>query len=330
MKLHENKTLFRQAVQFTADQMKIPAIYVEKDYWVTYALFTIFNNKIGEDTVFKGGTALSKCYNMIERFSEDIDLVVLRREGESNNQLTNKIKKISKVVADVLPEVEIAELTQKMGMNRKTAHTYAKEFKGNYGQVRDVIVVEATWLGYFEPYTTKTISSFVGSMMLNNGQQDIAEANGLLPFELLVLEPTRTICEKIMSLVRFSYGENPIDDLKKKVRHTYDLHQLLQQKEFSDFFNSKAFSVMLLKVANDDVASYKNSNEWLIHHPNEALLFKDVENVWAVLKVVYNGDFKNLVYGGTLPNEADVLATLKRIKERLATIKWTIEIANKE
>jgi len=32
MKLHENKTLFRQAVQFTADQMKIPAIYVEKDY----------------------------------------------------------------------------------------------------------------------------------------------------------------------------------------------------------------------------------------------------------------------------------------------------------
>jgi len=329
MKLHLDKTLFRQAVQFTADQMKIPAIYIEKDYWVTFALHTIFKNAIGKDSVFKGGTALSKCYQMIERFSEDIDLVVLRREGETNSQLTNKIKKISKVVADVLPEVEIPELTQKMGMNRKTAHTYAKEFKGNYGQVRDVIVVEATWLGYFEPYSTKTISSFVGSMMINNGQQDIAAANGLLPFELLVLEPTRTICEKIMSLVRFSYGENPIDDLKKKVRHTYDLHQLLQQKEFSDFFDSTAFEEMLLKVANDDVASYKNSNEWLINHPNEALLFKDLENVWEALKVVYNGDFKNLVYGGTLPNEADVLATLKRIKERLSTIKWTIEIANK-
>lgn len=329
MKLHLDKKLFRQAVQFTADQMKIPAVYIEKDYWVTFALHTIFRDEIGKESVFKGGTALSKCYQMIERFSEDIDLVVLRHEGESNNQLTNKIKKISKVVADVLPEVEISELTQKMGMNRKTAHTYAKEFKGNYGQVRDVIVVEATWLGYFEPYTTKTISSFVGGMMLNNGQQDIAEANGLMPFELLVLEPTRTICEKIMSLVKFSYGENPIDDLKKKVRHTYDLHQLLQQKEFSDFFDSTAFEEMLLKVANDDVASYKNSNEWLIHHPNEALLFKDSENVWAVLKIVYNGDFKNLVYGGTLPNEADVLATLKRIKERLATIKWTIEIGNK-
>lgn len=328
MKLHQNIKLFQDAVRVTAQQMNIPPEFVEKDYWVTYALFTIFNNEIGKDTVFKGGTALSKCFNLIERFSEDIDLVVLRHEGESNNQLTNKIKKISKIVADVLPEVEIPELTQKMGMNRKTAHTYAKEFQGNYGQVRDVVVVEATWLGYFEPYITKTISSFVGSMMLNNGQQDIAEANGLLPFELLVLEPTRTICEKIMSMVRFSYGENPIDVLKKKIRHTYDLHQLLQQKEFSDFFDSTAFSAMLLKVANDDVASYKNSNEWLIHHPNEALLFKNLENVWKELKVVYNGDFKNLVYG-SLSNEANILVTLKRIRDRLSAIKWDIEIENK-
>ncbi|MBS1611759.1 MAG: nucleotidyl transferase AbiEii/AbiGii toxin family protein, partial [Bacteroidetes bacterium] len=64
MKLHENKTLFRQAVQFTADQMQIPVIYIEKDYWVTYALYTIFNSEAGNDTVFKGGTALSKCYSM--------------------------------------------------------------------------------------------------------------------------------------------------------------------------------------------------------------------------------------------------------------------------
>lgn len=82
MKLHENKILFRQAVQFTSDQMQIPAIYVEKDYWVTYTLFAIYNNEIGKDVVFKGGTALSKCYKLIDRFSEDIDFVVLRHEGE--------------------------------------------------------------------------------------------------------------------------------------------------------------------------------------------------------------------------------------------------------
>jgi hypothetical protein len=329
MKLHENKTLFRQAVQFTADQMNIPAIYVEKDYWVTYALYTIFNNDIGRDTVFKGGTALSKCYNMIERFSEDIDLVVLRREGETDSKLKSKLKAISTVVETVLPEVDIEGITHKMGMNRKTAHSYNKEFKGDYGQVRDVIILESTWLGYYEPYSTKSIVSFVGQMMLNTNQSDIAKENGLLPFDLLALEPIRTICEKIMSLVRFSYGENPIDDLKKKIRHTYDLHQLLQQDEFLKFFQSTDFDEMLLKVANDDVASFRNNNNWLNYHPKEALIFKDLENVWSELKTIYNGDFKNLVYG-ELPKEEAVLETLKMIQERLKTISWTIKIEPKE
>lgn len=325
MKLHENKTLFRQAVQFTADQMEIPAIYVEKDYWVTYALFAIFNNEIGKDTVFKGGTALSKCYNLIERFSEDIDLVVLRREGESNNRLTTKIKTISNLVNAVLPEVAVEGITQKMGMNRKTAHSYNKEFKGDFGQVRNVVVVEATWLGYYEPCITKSVVSFIGNMMLNNGQAEIANKSGLLPFELLALEPIRTICEKIMSLVRFSYGENPIENLKKKIRHTYDLHQLLRQKDFLDFFNSSSFDEMLLKVANDDVNSFKNNNQWLAHHPNNALIFRDLEDVWAELKTVYNGDFKNLVYGD-FPQESAILKTLKMIQERVKKISWSIKV----
>ncbi|MEO8962924.1 MAG: nucleotidyl transferase AbiEii/AbiGii toxin family protein [Ginsengibacter sp.] len=208
MKLHENKQLFRQAVQFTAQQKNIPEICVEKDYWVTYALHTIFKHKIGEEAIFKGGTSLLKCYSLIQRFSEDIDLVVLRREGESNNKLTTKIRKISSVVSSVLPEVEIHEVTQKMGMNRRTAHTYAKEFKGDYGQVRDVIIVEATWLGYYEPYTIKLVSSFIYEMMINRDQEALIKEYGLQPFDVKVLEPRRTLCEKVMGLVRFSYTEN--------------------------------------------------------------------------------------------------------------------------
>ena len=329
MKLHEDKTLFRQAVQFTADQMKIPAIYVEKDYWVTYALFTIFNNEIGKDTVFKGGTALSKCYNMIERFSEDIDLVVLRREGETDSKLKSKLKAVSKVVEATLPEVTITGITHKMGMNRKTAHSFNKIFEGDYAQVRDVIILESTWLGYYEPYTTKSIISFVGQMMLDNKQTEIAKENGLLPFDVLALEPVRTICEKIMSLVSFSYSENPIEDLKKKIRHTYDLNQLLKQEEYLAFFNSKNFDEMLLKVANDDVVSFRNNNKWLNHHPNKALVFKDIEVVWNELKPIYNSAFKSLVYG-EFPEENIILETLKMIQGRLKSVSWTIKTETKE
>ncbi len=325
MKLHLDKENFLQAVKLTADRMGIANIYVEKDYWVTYALHTIFKNEIGKDTVFKGGTALSKCYNMIDRFSEDIDLVVLRREGESNNTLTTKIRTISEVVTNVLPEIVIPELTQKMGMNRKTAHSYDKIFRGNYGQVRDVIVVEATWLGYFEPYSIRTVASFVGQMMLDNKQVAIAEEYCLLPFELMVLDPTRTLCEKIMSLVRFSYSEAPLINLKNKIRHTYDLHQLLQQQEFLQFFNSAAFDDMLIKVGNDDVGSFKNNNTWLVHHPSKALIFEDLENVWKELSPIYNNEFKSLVYGN-FPTDTAILSTLQMIKIRLGLIDWNIRI----
>jgi hypothetical protein len=275
--------------------------------------------------VIKGGTALSKCYSSIERFSEDIDLVVLKKGDESGNQLSNKIKKMGKVVSKVLPEVQVDGLTHKMGMNRKTAHAYSKEFKGEFGQIRDTIVLEATWLGNSDPHEKKEIVSMVGQMMMDTKQEQIAKDNGLLPFEVNVMEPKRTICEKIMSLVRFSYADDPITDLKNKIRHTYDLNQLLKQKEYSDFLNSPEFDEMLLKVANDDVASFKNNNAWLANHPKDALVFNKLDETWEELKTAYNGDFKKLVYG-ELPKDDDVLEALKRIKERLASIAWDVKV----
>ena len=128
-----------------------------------------------------------------------------------------------------------------------------------------------------------------------------------------------------MSLVRFSYGDEAMDDLKKKIRHTYDLHQLLQQKEFLDFFHSPEFEVMLLTVANDDIVSFKNNNKWLENHPANALIFYELDAVWEDLKTTYNSTFKNLVYGD-LPKEEAVLATLKLIKERLIIITWNIKV----
>ena len=325
MKLHLDKKLFSDAVLFTAQKMGIPPEYVEKDYWVTLALHRIFNSNLREKVVFKGGTALSKCYGIIERFSEDIDLVVLRSDGESGNQLKKRLKRINELIEEELPEVEEEGITNKKGMIRKTAHSYSKLFTGVYGQVRDIIILESTWLGHYEPYSQNETTSFVGQMMIENGQENVAAKNGLLPFKLLVLKPERTICEKIMSLVRFSYTENPIDDLKMKVRHTYDLYKLLENPTYFAFFNSQEFEEMLLRVAKDDVSSFKTNNEWLEKHPSEALIFRDLDNVWNELQRTYNADFKDLVYG-ELPDAEDVYKTLQTIKERLVDIEWDIQV----
>lgn len=128
-----------------------------------------------------------------------------------------------------------------------------------------------------------------------------------------------------MSLVRFSYTERPLDDLKKKIRHLYDLHQLMKQAAFCTFLQSVEFERMLLQVAYDDKLSFRNNNMWLVHHPVDALIFRHLEVVWRELRFVYINDFGPLVFGD-LPKEEDVLSTLRIIRERLLLLDWAIKI----
>ena len=325
MNLHENSELFADAVTITAQRMKLPEIYVEKDYWVTLALQRIFTSPLAEFTIFKGGTALSKCFSFINRFSEDIDLVLVKEPHLSANQLKERLKRISKVVAAFLPEIEIAGITNKKGMIRKTAHAYSRVFTGDFGQVRDLIILESSWLGSSEPTITGRVSSFIYEMMQTSGQDALASQYDLLPFDVLLLAPTRTLCEKIMSLVRFSYSEKPLVDLRNKIRHVYDLHQLLQQEDISAFFDSADFDTMLHKVGKDDEISFRNNKDWLYNHPAQALVFAALDHVWPELRGTYNGAFKNLVFGA-FPADEWVFQTLTRIKERLALVVWNVGV----
>jgi len=67
----------RLAYQQVDDQMHLQAVSVEKDFWVCWTLRELFALPgIGEHLTFKGGTSLSKAWQLIKRFSEDIDLIV--------------------------------------------------------------------------------------------------------------------------------------------------------------------------------------------------------------------------------------------------------------
>ena len=208
-------------------------------------------------------------------------------------------------------------------MIRKTAHSYQKTFQGEFGQVRDIIIVESTWLGSFEPYTTATVSSFVAEMMYANNQEALIKEYKLNPFEVQVLSLERTLCEKIMSLMRFSFTNDPIIDLNNKIRHVYDIDKLLDNKEVNTFFNSSGFDKLLLIVANDDIISFKNNNSWLENHPAAAMIYADVENTWSQMRNTFNTTFKELVYG-ELPTEEKMIGTLKKVYNRIVPVNWII------
>jgi hypothetical protein len=79
-----------------SDDIKLPAYAIEKDWWVVQTLAIIFEMEIGKYLVFKGGTSLSKAWDLIERFSEDIDMAVDRSFLGFDGELTRK-KEITKL-----------------------------------------------------------------------------------------------------------------------------------------------------------------------------------------------------------------------------------------
>jgi len=319
MRLHEDKKLFRQAVRFTAQEMKIKDIYVEKDYWVCFVLYLIFKQEYRDDLLFKGGTSLTKCYGLLERFSEDIDLVVLKRQGETETQLVRKRDSISQMVHEHLPEVDVEEFTKKTGANRRSVHSYNKEFKGDFGQVKDTIYIDASHMDIYEPHSSGMVNSYVGEM-IEKTQPEMVSKYKLLPVKVKVLDPTRTICDKIMSLVRMSYTERPIESFKGKIRHIYDLHMLLQHEKFNSFFNSPKFGRMMKDVIHHDRISYENIRGYMDRHPGDAIIFKDIDSIWRDISGTYNGSFAELAYGD-LPSGEVIVKTMKRISSRLSRLR---------
>jgi len=63
-----------------ATESELPETFVEKDYWITEILRMIVMT-LGERAIFKGGTSLSKGWDLLDRFSEDIDLLSILRSS---------------------------------------------------------------------------------------------------------------------------------------------------------------------------------------------------------------------------------------------------------
>ena len=97
MKLHEDKTLFMQLLNFSANSLNIRPEFIEKDYWLTRALQRMAQNPNAEKVVFKGGTSLSKAYRLTNRFSEDVDIAVIDADSFSGKvivPLSSRAKEI--------------------------------------------------------------------------------------------------------------------------------------------------------------------------------------------------------------------------------------------
>lgn len=98
MKLHLDKDVFKQFINKISSETNISVDILEKDYYVCCILQELAKKQAELQAYFKGGTAIYKILDTMNRFSEDIDLTVKVNEQLSNNQKRNFLKELLLII----------------------------------------------------------------------------------------------------------------------------------------------------------------------------------------------------------------------------------------
>lgn len=249
MNLHNDKYSFSAAIQAASDRLRILPALIEKDYWITLVLKRLSESKFNDGVVFKGGTSLSKGYNLIDRFSEDIDIAVLNVSQLSGNQVKNITRNVVRTISVDLTEIPDHPGTSKGSRFRKSYYTYFKTGDARfYKGISDKLIIEINSFANPFPFEKREITCLIGTSLAINKQNDLIKKFDLLPFGVNVMDKQQTLLEKLISLFRFSFEGNPVAGVSGKIRHFYDLHFLLSDRDCRTFVDSDSFSNRFIEI----------------------------------------------------------------------------------
>ena len=219
MFLHKDKALFKDVIVATAVDQNRPVAIVEKDYYVTMILKLLA--QVEPRCVFKGGTSLSKCHHVIERFSEDIDITFsdTLTQGQRRKLKNDTIDNISKVLD--LPIVNWDETR-----SRRDYNCYMFDYEPIEGEVEKSLLagvkMEVALGSIAFPTVKMPVDSYVYQYLSKENMEIIREF-GLEPFEMTLQSLERTFADKVFAICDY-YMEGKV---KRHSRHIYDLYMLL-------------------------------------------------------------------------------------------------------
>lgn len=226
MKLYQEKELFSQIINQISKEKGINEAIIEKDYFVSLILQEIA--KENGNIVFKGGTSLSKCFGLINRFSEDIDLSCERKlsKGEIKNINHSIVRIVNELRFNLANEKDI-----KSGMDYNIFQIkYPSLYKSN-GLKRNIVVETVFSINAF-PIENKLVSNIIYDYLKNNNLLDKVPFDELKPFLIKTQSICRTFVDKLFALCDY-YLNN---DISEHSRHLYDIYKMFKYIEFNDEF----------------------------------------------------------------------------------------------
>jgi predicted nucleotidyltransferase component of viral defense system len=323
---YKNKPEERNAIfEAIGNDKGIPASAVEKDWWVVQTLALIQELESAPHIVFKGGTSLSKAWNIIERFSEDIDLALDKSFlGIEECTTVKQVKKLRSatrnyIYNNFIPELQNTfnavgftdvkvELYEEEGENLEPVQILVKyqTCTSPSSYTKPEVKIEIGSRSLREPFTEREFASLVGEHYKGKPFADV-------PINVPCVNPERTFLEKLFLL--HEEFQKPDDEIRvdRLSRHLYDI-EMLMRTEYAEI-------ALTNKELYNDIIEHRSiytkiSNIDYNGHQHKSLNPLPPDTVIDNWRKDYQRMQEEMIYGASLPFDK-LMERIKELKERI-------------
>ena len=317
----------RIVLQQASIKIGLPVESVEKDLWVTAILQSVFSLPYANKFVFKGGTSLSKVWNRIERFSEDIDLAIDRSlfglEGDLTVRQIKTLRKKSSLFVKERISADLTRVLESSGLLRWCEVEPEEDGEGDRtypeprrifvkytpvlpiaaGYVKPVVMLEIGSRSLFEPFECRKVSSLVSSVTTID--------TSVCDVDIPTAVPEKTFLEKAY-LIHELFSTDAGARADRKSRHLYDLKRMMD----CDFAKAA--------ITNDELWNTIHHHREVFTHMKDVDYAPDIrdriillpaENILGIWRADYEAMRGTMIYGDSVPFD-DLLSRMEELQAR--------------
>ena len=306
---------------------------IEKDWWVTAVLRALFSLPYAGHFSFKGGTNLSKCWNLINRMSEDVDIAIDREflgfSGKlSKTQISDKLRRASCsfVRENLQHDLKKHLVANGIKADRFTVNVnitpitttdpevieiaYESDFQDN-NYIRPKVIIEVSGRSMNEPVTPVMLRSFIDTVFTDAPFTE-------KPFEVRAVVPERTFLEKIFLLHEEFAKPEEIVRTERMSRHIYDISQIMDTPIAERALNDKSLYDSVIEhrrifigLKGFDYSSLRPKTLQIVPPPNIIELWR---NDYEIMQ-------ENMIYGDSLPFD-ELIEKIQKLNNKINLIDY--------
>lgn len=325
----------RNLFSAVAARTGLQPVIIEKDWWVTQILRAVYSLSYAQHIQFKGGTSLSKCWKLISRFSEDVDLAINRDflgfSGElSKNQISDKLRRAAKFFSSTTFTEDIKQFFSEV-LASDTELLFSTNDSGIPTQDPFQILIEYKTVfpsdRYVAPVVKLEVSGRSNNSFIGAGEvQSLAEQNlqenspfRMPPCSVSCVLPERTLAEKICLLHEEFNKSKGVVRTDRMSRHLYDIHMMRASGLGKTILNDETFIQGI--TAHRFKFNRLDGMDYNTERPGGFNIIppKDVIEL-------YEEDYKmmreKMIYGKEKPEFNEILHSIETLNSELNTMHW--------